>query len=197
MGVDFIGPGPSTGYERPPHFPSDSGPPPVFTVNNHLLVSYALLYHRSRRVSLSRPYIHIKGIISKVTVSNPVPLTPSSPNTSQSHHVHLGSSIIPFSVLCVLGPTLSAYDVDLIGFVIKEMPNGGPVSRPRRLPNVPDPSRENSDPDHLQIPRAEDLKRLAGQYLNNSGSHVVKLRMKLNRSGGFKVLILLEVDDII
>jgi hypothetical protein len=72
-----------------------------------------------------------------VTVSKPVPLTPSSPNTSQSRHVHLGSSIIPFLVLCVLRPMLSAYDVDLIGFVIKEMPNGGPVSRPPRLPNVP------------------------------------------------------------
>jgi hypothetical protein len=46
MGVDFIGPIPSTGYELPPpHFPGDSGPPPVFMVNNHLLVSYTLLYH--------------------------------------------------------------------------------------------------------------------------------------------------------
>jgi hypothetical protein len=41
----------------------------------------------------------------------------------------------------------------------------------------------------------EDLKRLASHYLHNPGSHVDKLRMRRSRKGGFKVLILLEIDD--
>jgi len=42
---------------------------------------------------------------------------------------------------------------------------------------------------------AEDLKRIAGQYLHSPGSQVDKLRVRRGRSGGFKVLILLEIDD--
>jgi hypothetical protein len=46
-----------------------------------------------------------------------------------------------------------------------------------------------------RISAAEDLKHLASQYLFRPGSHVDKLRMRRSRSGGFKVLILLEVED--
>jgi len=41
----------------------------------------------------------------------------------------------------------------------------------------------------------EDVKRLASQYLLSPGSRVDKLRMRRSRSGGFKVLILLEIED--
>jgi hypothetical protein len=42
---------------------------------------------------------------------------------------------------------------------------------------------------------AEDLKRLASQYLHSPSTHVDKLRMRRRRPGGLKVLILLEIDD--
>ena len=41
----------------------------------------------------------------------------------------------------------------------------------------------------------EDLKRLASQYLNNPGSYVNHIRVRRRRSGGRKVLIMLEIDD--
>jgi len=46
-----------------------------------------------------------------------------------------------------------------------------------------------SDLDH------EDLKSLAGQYLDNPGSYVKDFRARRRRSGGRKVLIVLEIDD--
>jgi len=41
----------------------------------------------------------------------------------------------------------------------------------------------------------EDLKSRASHYLNNPGSYVYDLRVRRCRSGGRKVLILLEIDD--
>ncbi len=41
----------------------------------------------------------------------------------------------------------------------------------------------------------EDVKRLASQYLLSPGSHVDKLRVRRSRSGGFKVLILLKIEE--
>jgi hypothetical protein len=45
------------------------------------------------------------------------------------------------------------------------------------------------------MPVTEDLKSLAGHYLHNPGSRVDELRVRRSRSGAFKVLILLEIDD--
>lgn len=45
------------------------------------------------------------------------------------------------------------------------------------------------------ISAAEDLKRLASHYLHSPGSQVDKLRVRRSRSGGFKVLIMLEIGD--
>ena len=42
----------------------------------------------------------------------------------------------------------------------------------------------------------DDLKNMASHYLHSPGSHVDKLRMKRSRSGAIKVLIVLEIDDI-
>jgi hypothetical protein len=42
----------------------------------------------------------------------------------------------------------------------------------------------------------EDIKRLASQYLHSPDAHVDKLRVKRSRSGGFKVMIILEINDI-
>jgi hypothetical protein len=58
------------------------------------------------------------------------------------------------------------------------------------------PSEGNVIPVHSEIPPAEDLKRLATHYINNPDSHVDKLRMRRRRSGGFKVLIMLEIDGL-
>lgn len=60
------------------------------------------------------------------------------------------------------------------------------------------PSRgNNSGGVHLRTSAEEDLKRLACQYLQNPSAHVDKLRMRRSRSGSFKVMILLEIDDTV
>lgn len=75
------------------------------------------------------------------------------------------------------------------------MLNDTPPSRPPLLNHVLGPSEGHPIPLHSRISAAEDLKHLASQYLLRPGSHVDKLRMRRSRSGGFKVLILLEVED--
>jgi hypothetical protein len=78
------------------------------------------------------------------------------------------------------------------------MPNDGLLGRapPSRPPNVAGPSQGILDAvQHSGMSAAEDLKRLASQYLHSPSTHVDKLRMRRRRSGGFKVLILLEIDD--
>jgi len=50
---------------------------------------------------------------------------------------------------------------------------------------------------HTGISATKDLKDLASQYLHSPGSQVETLRMRRSRSGGFKVLILLDIDDTI
>lgn len=64
-----------------------------------------------------------------------------------------------------------------------------PLSR-----NVVGPSRGNSSPVHTGM-ATEDLKRLASYYLHIPSSCVDKLRIRRSRSGGYKILIFLEVDD--
>ena len=70
------------------------------------------------------------------------------------------------------------------------MPNDRHIPLPI---NVAEPYR--GDPS-LGMPGADDLKNLAGHYLHNPGSRIDKLRMRRSRSGAVKVLILLEIDDI-
>lgn len=70
-----------------------------------------------------------------------------------------------------------------------------PPSRAPLLHHVSGSSEGNPIPSHSKISAAEGLKHLASQYLFSPGSHVDKLRMRRSRSGGFKVLILLEVED--
>ena len=64
------------------------------------------------------------------------------------------------------------------------------------LHNVAGPSGANANLVHSELPPAEDLKRIASHYLQNPDSHVDKLRMRRSRTGGFKVLILLEIDSL-
>jgi hypothetical protein len=71
--------------------------------------------------------------------------------------------------------------------------NDTPPGRPPLLHHVS--SEGHPIPLYSRISAAEDLKHLASQYLFRPGSHVDKLRMRRSRSGGFKVLILLEVED--
>jgi hypothetical protein len=76
------------------------------------------------------------------------------------------------------------------------MPNDGLFSRVPQPPNVAGPSRGNdSGGIHLGTSTEEDIRRLACQYLQNPSAHVDKLRMRRSRSGGFKVMILLEIED--
>ena len=76
------------------------------------------------------------------------------------------------------------------------MPNDATISSAPLLHNVAGPSGANLGPVHSELPPAEDLKRIARHYLQSPDSHVDKLRMRRSRSGGFKVLILLEIDDL-
>ncbi|KAI0003876.1 hypothetical protein BJV74DRAFT_490949 [Russula compacta] len=76
----------------------------------------------------------------------------------------------------------------------QEIPNDGYPSRMPLPHNVVEPSRGNPSPAHTGI-ATEDLKRLASYYLHIPSSYVDKLRMRRSRSGGYKILILLEVDD--
>jgi len=80
-------------------------------------------------------------------------------------------------------------------------PQDIPNHRPRRhrlpLHHVVGPSQGNRGlvPRHSGMSAAEGLKRLASDYLHSPDSHVDRLRLKRKRSGGYKVLILLEIDD--
>jgi hypothetical protein len=78
------------------------------------------------------------------------------------------------------------------------VPNGAPPGRGPLLHFIAGPSQAegNTTPVHPGMSTAEDLKRLASQYLFSPGCHVDKLRMRrCRRSGGFKVLIMLEIED--
>ena len=75
------------------------------------------------------------------------------------------------------------------------MPNdGGPC-----LLNVAGPPQRGPGPIQSGMSATEDLnlKRLASHYLHSHGSQINKLRTRRSRSGGYKVLIVLEIDDTI
>lgn len=85
-------------------------------------------------------------------------------------------------------------------FVKTQMLNNGTIGR-HDAPSLPTGNVAGAFQDipGLALPgtsAAEDLKYLAIRYLRNPDSHVDKLRMKSSRSGGYKVLILLEIDDM-
>lgn len=61
--------------------------------------------------------------------------------------------------------------------------------------NAPGPSQGIPDLGYHGTAAAEDLKRIAGQYLHSPSSQVDNLRIRRSRSGGLKVFILLEIDD--
>ena len=83
----------------------------------------------------------------------------------------------------------------LSNHVSSQLPNGQPPSQAPLPHYVAGPSQANSRTVHSGMTTAEDLKRLASQYLLNPGSHVDKLRIRRSRSGAFKVMILIEVED--
>jgi len=77
-----------------------------------------------------------------------------------------------------------------------ELPDDGALSRVPLSHNAAGPSRDSLVPVHPGISTDEDLKRLARHYLLSLASRVDKLRMKRSRSGALKVLILLEIEDM-
>ena len=79
------------------------------------------------------------------------------------------------------------------------MPNDLPFSRGPCLFNVAGLSQRGPGPMHSGMSAAEEfnLKQLASHYLNNHGSHINKVRTRRIHSGGYKVLILLGIDDTI
>jgi len=93
-----------------------------------------------------------------------------------------------------MSPRLSLGTYNLTDFK-PQLPNDGPPSRAPHPDYVAGPSEGSFGAVHSGMSVAEDLKRLASQYLSRPDSHVDKLRMKRSRSGSLKVLILLEVED--
>jgi hypothetical protein len=87
------------------------------------------------------------------------------------------------------------YSLSYCASNLQEVPNDWPPSHIPLPPNVSGPSRGNHSLGHSGMPVTEDLKSLAGHYLHNPGSRVDELRVRRSRSGAFKVLILLEIDD--
>ncbi|KAH9962197.1 hypothetical protein BC827DRAFT_1267177 [Russula dissimulans] len=76
-----------------------------------------------------------------------------------------------------------------------ETPNVGPPSGPpHHAFNVPGPFHGNLGPIGM-LPSPDGLKHLANHYIHNPRSHVEKLRVKRERTGRSKVLIVLEIDD--
>ena len=88
--------------------------------------------------------------------------------------------------MCINGLSDQKFDMQVL--------NDTPTSRAPLLHHASGSSEGNHIHLHSRISAAEDLKYLASQYLFRPGSHVDKLRMRRSRSGGFKVLILLEVE---
>ena len=60
---------------------------------------------------------------------------------------------------------------------------------------VAGPSEGYTDTVHPGMSAAKNLKHLASQYLFSPDSHVDKVRVRRSRSGRFKVLIMLEIED--
>jgi hypothetical protein len=87
------------------------------------------------------------------------------------------------------------YTNNLSNRVSLQVPNNRPPSRGPLPHYVEGPSQANLNTVHSGISATEDLKHLASQYLHGPGSHIDKLRVKRSRSGTFKVMILLEVED--
>ena len=85
--------------------------------------------------------------------------------------------------MCINGLSDQKFDMQVL--------NDTPTTRAPLLHHVSGSSEGN----YSRISAAEDLKYLASQYLSRPGSRVDKLRMRRSRSGGVKVLILLEVED--
>ncbi|KAI9508078.1 hypothetical protein F5148DRAFT_1149272 [Russula earlei] len=73
--------------------------------------------------------------------------------------------------------------------------NNGPPGGPLHPHNVARPFQGNPSTEQFGMSAVEDVKYLASRYLHSSNSHVEKFRVKPRRSGGCKVLIVLEIDD--
>ena len=66
------------------------------------------------------------------------------------------------------------------------------------LPNVASTSQGIPDPGPSGTSAGEDLRWLASRYLHNADSRIDKVRVKRNRrSGRVRVMILLEIDDVV
>jgi len=78
-----------------------------------------------------------------------------------------------------------------------DLTNDDPLGHASHPHGVAGPSRQYPSPMHSGMSDSddEDRKRRASHYLNNPGSYVDELRVWDRRSGGRRVLILLEIDD--
>jgi len=94
------------------------------------------------------------------------------------------------------GPLQLEYYTPMAPQAMPEVPSDGPLGYVPILDDIAGPSGDNSSPVHSGISDDEDLKRLAKRYLNNRRAHVDKLLVRRRFQGGRRVLILLEIDDI-
>jgi len=96
------------------------------------------------------------------------------------------------------GPIASSHlQLEHYAPMVPEVPSDDPLGYYAHIPeNVSGPSRDNSNSVHSRIQDGEDLKRLAKRYLNDHGTHVDKFVVRRRFPGGRRVLILLEIDDV-
>jgi len=80
---------------------------------------------------------------------------------------------------------------------LQDLNNDDPLGHMPLADNVVVPSPRSPSPVRSRMldDENEGLKRLASRYLNNPGSYISDLRVRRRRSGGRKILILLEIDD--
>jgi hypothetical protein len=132
----------------------------------------------------------LDGHTPRAGITQSIQITPGPPRVEQ---------YAPATLVRVLPPTpFPRIHIQpfLLRLHLQEVPNDRPHSQFPLPHNTARPSRGNPSFVHSGMSVGEDLKNLASYYLHDLGSHVEKLRMKRSRSGAVKVLILLEVDDV-
>jgi len=103
---------------------------------------------------------------------------------------HLTPGVTQYNLAVPAPPKLENYIP-----VAPEMPNDGSFNRGPLPHRVERPTQGNTSSVHFGISATKDIKHLASRYLDSPSSQVESFRMSRSRTGGFKVLIVLDIDD--
>jgi len=95
-----------------------------------------------------------------------------------------------------IAPGAQALQLEYYAPVTPEVPSDDPLGYVPIPDNVAGSSQGNPNSIHSGMLDNEDLKHLASCYLNNHSAHVDKLLVRRRFPGGRRVLIVLEIDDV-